>query len=192
MSSLMRCSRPLACTNKRLYKAQWDQIAKIRQKLDQQKLVKLIDVSNACNSLTKFCIWSEWNDRKRNYVNLLKLAWKNLWNHFRWTYFWLILSTWDHCAERGRGNPNEFCPRPCPFFSFCIYIYCKCENKQNKEYVRRVWGFFEENINDYLLVTKPIYLFFWINIFFLWNFRKYRLVVLCSETSQICWFVYIH
>ena len=65
MSSLMRCSRPLACTNKRLYKAQWDQIAKIRQELDQQKLVKLIDVSNACNSLTKFCIWSEWNDRKR-------------------------------------------------------------------------------------------------------------------------------
>ena len=53
---------------------------------------------------------------------LLKLDLKNLWNHFRWTYFWRISSIWDHCAERGRGSPNEFCPRPCPFFSFCIYI----------------------------------------------------------------------
>ena len=36
------------------------------------------------------------------------------------------------------------------------FTYCKCENQKNKEYVRRVWGFFEKNINDYLLVTKPI------------------------------------
>ena len=33
-----------------------------------------------------------------SYDNLLKLAWKNSWNHITWIYFWLVLDIWKHCA----------------------------------------------------------------------------------------------
>ena len=36
-----------------------------------------------------------------NYVNLLNLAWKNSWNHFKWIYYWRVLAIWDHFAAGG-------------------------------------------------------------------------------------------
>ena len=30
--------------------------------------------------------------------NLLKLMWKNSWNHIRWTYFWRFLVIWNLCG----------------------------------------------------------------------------------------------
>ena len=50
---------------------QWDQIAKIRQKLDKQKLVKLIDVSNAHSNLTNFEYDVNELTGNGNYVNVL-------------------------------------------------------------------------------------------------------------------------
>ena len=56
---------------------QWDQIAKIRQKLDQ-KNVKLTDHTYACNGLTNFDLNESIEmTRNGNYAKLLKLAWKN-------------------------------------------------------------------------------------------------------------------
>ena len=33
-----------------------------------------------------------------NYVNLLKLVWKNSWIHLKWAYFWRVLAIWNYCV----------------------------------------------------------------------------------------------
>ena len=30
-----------------------------------------------------------------NYVHLQNVAWKHLWNHYKWTYFWQVLLDWN-------------------------------------------------------------------------------------------------
>ena len=43
-----------------------------------------------------------------SYVNLQKLACKNSWNHFGWTYFRRILSIWNHCAMLHRPTNKNY------------------------------------------------------------------------------------
>ena len=76
--------------------AQWDQIAKIRQKLD------LKNSSNWLILLMSATAWQilKMKGMKWNYVNLLKSARKNLWNHCRWIYFWRVLANWTHLASQ--------------------------------------------------------------------------------------------
>ena len=38
-----------------------------------------------------------------NDVNLMKLYWKNLCNHIKGTYFWLVLAIWYHCETGGKA-----------------------------------------------------------------------------------------
>ena len=102
-------------------------------------------------------------------------------------------SFWDHCAEKGRGNPNEFCQHPMSVLQLLhlrILQMWKQTNK-HKEYVRRVWGFFEKNINDYLLVTKPIFFLFVcsfsIHNLLLSSFRRHNLSVVRFSVKVWRW-----
>ena len=61
------------------------------------KFVKMTDRTCACNSLTNFEYEGHTMTGNGNYVNLLKVSWKNLWNHFGWTYFRRVLVFWNHC-----------------------------------------------------------------------------------------------
>ena len=55
--------------------------------------MKLTDHTYACNSLTNFYLNQSIEiTRNRNHAKLLKLAWKNSWNHIKWTYFWRVFS----------------------------------------------------------------------------------------------------
>ena len=63
-----------------------------------KKIVKLTDHTYACSSLTNFLYDMNPISGNGNYVNLLKLAWKNSWNKFKWTYFWRVLACWNPCA----------------------------------------------------------------------------------------------
>ena len=53
------------------------QMAKTRQTFDFKKIVKLTDHTSACNSLTNFEYEPHAMTGNGNYVNLLKLGWKN-------------------------------------------------------------------------------------------------------------------
>ena len=56
--------------------------------------MKLTDQTFACNDTTSFeCEVNE------SYINLQKLAWKNSWKHFGWTYTRRVLAIWNHCAH---------------------------------------------------------------------------------------------
>ena len=83
-----------------LYSRQLGQMAKTRQKLDSKKLRKLTNDTYACNSLTNFEY--EWYvmTGNGNYMWICrKIACKNLWNHFGWTYFWLVLAIGNHSKQ---------------------------------------------------------------------------------------------
>ena len=41
--------------------------------------------------------------RNKNYENRLKIACKNSWNDFKWTYFRRISAIWNHCGP-GSGK----------------------------------------------------------------------------------------
>ena len=69
----------------------WANRQKTRQKLDCKKFVKLTDHTYASNSLTNFQYEAHSTTRNGFYVNLMKVAWKHSWNHFRWTNFWRVL-----------------------------------------------------------------------------------------------------
>ena len=63
-----------------------------------KKVVKSTDHTYACSSLTNFQYVKNQIIGTGNYVNLLKLAWKNSWNRFNWTYFQRVLAWWNPCA----------------------------------------------------------------------------------------------
>ena len=62
-----------------------------------KKYVKLTDHTCACSDLTNFECEVEATGNGI-YVNFQKLAWKNSWNHFGWTYFWRVSVIWNHCV----------------------------------------------------------------------------------------------
>ena len=70
-----------------------------------KEFVKLTDHTHAHNSFDKFWIFSVANAMtgNRNYVNRLK-AWKNSWNHIKWTYFRRVLAIWNHCETPRRSD----------------------------------------------------------------------------------------
>ena len=35
---------------------------------------------------------------------MLKVAWKNSWNHIKRSYFWRVLAIWNHCAAVARAS----------------------------------------------------------------------------------------
>lgn len=69
---------------------QWETNCKNPPKIKIWKIVKLTDYNNAYNSLTNCEYKVNELIGNGNYVNLLKLAGKNSWNHFSLTYFWRI------------------------------------------------------------------------------------------------------
>ncbi len=92
-------------------------------------------------------IWSYQNDMKQNKHTIQKFV-KSIEVNLCLADF---INLGPLCRKRGVAT-KWIRPRPCPLFSFCIYIYCKCEKKQGicKTCLRVFW----KNINDYLLVTK--------------------------------------
>jgi hypothetical protein len=52
--------------------------------------------------------------------------------------FWRILSTWDHCAERGRGLQMSFARAHVRSSTFAFTYIANVKSNKNKEYVRRV------------------------------------------------------
>ena len=67
-------------------------------RLENHEIQKLIINSYACNSLTDFEYEAHALIGNGNYVNLLRLAWKKLWNHIKWTYFRWVLAILNHSA----------------------------------------------------------------------------------------------
>ena len=77
--------------------------SKIRQ-FDRK--VREIDGSHMC---------LQWFDSackilKRKFANLQKLAWKNSWNNFGWTYFWWVFISWNHCGSVRRSERRSAFP----------------------------------------------------------------------------------
>ena len=64
-----------------------------------EKLVKLTDHTCACNNLTNFQCEAKAINGNGSNMNMLKLAYKNSWNHFMWTYFRRVLASWNHCGQ---------------------------------------------------------------------------------------------
>ena len=60
-----------------------------------KKFVKFTDHTCACHDLTNFEFEGNTIAGNGSYVNLQKLAEKNLWNHR--TYFWRVLAFCNHC-----------------------------------------------------------------------------------------------
>ena len=60
-----------------------------------EKFVKMTHLTCPRDSLTNF--WYEANAMtgNRSYVHLLKLAYKNFWKHFEWTYFRRVLAQFE-------------------------------------------------------------------------------------------------
>jgi hypothetical protein len=58
------------------------------------RLKKIVKLTGNCNDLTHFEYEVRSMTRNGNYMNLLKLAWKNLWQ----PYFWLVLAICNHSA----------------------------------------------------------------------------------------------
>ena len=79
----------------RRYEVGLDQIAKIRQKLIKNSWNWLIN-QWSYYVLKQFEYEVHTMTGNGSYDYLLKLAWKNLWNHIKWTYFWLVL---DICKQ---------------------------------------------------------------------------------------------
>ena len=72
-------------------------IAKTRQNLHSKNSWNWVTI------LVSATIWLVFNGKciktgNGNDVNQLKIAWKNSWNHIKWTYFWRILAIWNHSA----------------------------------------------------------------------------------------------
>ena len=67
--------------------------------------MKLAGYTYSCNSLTNIEYETLTNTGNGNYGNLLKLPWKNSWNHIKLTYFWPVLAIWNHC---GASEALEF------------------------------------------------------------------------------------
>ena len=67
-------------------------------KITFEKFVKLTDHTCACNNLTSSEYDVHGMTGNGSYLIIQKLAWKNLWNHFKLTYFWRVLAVWNHCA----------------------------------------------------------------------------------------------
>ena len=59
--------------------------------------MKLTDHTCACNNSTSFECEVQAPGNK-SYINLQKLAWKNSWKHFEWTYIRRVLAIWNQCA----------------------------------------------------------------------------------------------
>ena len=79
--------------------------AHIRDKLEKptknyiRKIREIECDSCVCNNLTSFE-----PEAKIMYINQLKIALKNTWNHIKGTYFWRILRIWNHSAAARRWN----------------------------------------------------------------------------------------
>ena len=68
------------------------------------KFMKLTGCTNACNGLINFEYEAHAMTRNKNKVNFLKFAWENSWNHIKWTNFWQIVATCNHCAAGLAGS----------------------------------------------------------------------------------------
>ena len=69
--------------------------------------MKLIDHTNAYNSLTNFEYQVDEMTGNGNHVKMLKFAWKNSWNHFRWIYFLRVLAIWNHSATGNQSHQTS-------------------------------------------------------------------------------------
>ena len=68
--------------------------------------------------------------QKGNQVNLLKLDWKNLWNHIKWTYFWLVSGIWNHCVQawcwqNWSTAASQTSRQKCLFVTDCPFVKLK-------------------------------------------------------------------
>ena len=88
--------------------AQLGPMATTCQKLDLKKIVKSTYHTYACNNLTNFSYEANTMTGNGNYVIYLKLAWKFLWNYFKQTYLWWILSHLKPVCHRAEGGISSW------------------------------------------------------------------------------------
>ena len=73
-------------------------------KMRFKKFLKLTGFYLWLQQFDKYWIWRAYNDWKRKSSEFLKLAWKNLWNYIKWTYFWRVWAIWNHCVLQEGGE----------------------------------------------------------------------------------------
>ena len=61
--------------------------------------MKLTGSTYVCNSFTNIEYQVHAMTGNGNQVNLMKLVWKNSWNLIKFSYFWRVLTIWNHCAH---------------------------------------------------------------------------------------------
>ena len=90
--------------------------------------MKLTNHACACNDLTGFEYVEDAMTVNGSYVNLLKLAWKNSWNHIKWITFSVSFSCMKPlCAGPWNGSMRYFflvqASAQCALFSIAITFY---------------------------------------------------------------------
>ena len=114
-----------------------------------------------CNSFTNIEYQVHAMTGNGNQVNLLKLVWKNSWNLIKFSYFWRVLTIWNHCAHYSTEQLLlQHCQQPTnshQIMSQTLHstttIWSVLVKKREKE--KKAEKFFEENIVQTQRKQKP-------------------------------------